>query len=121
MQPAEHKGAPGKPSPADLAFTHPRPPLGSFTTRMIQKQNPRVVLEGSCDADPSRSLPVASALGIRLGATPGGPIYPNIQPRITVSKPDISTLLGLGHFYFALTGWGNACQRFLEMSPSYVQ
>ena len=48
--------------------------------------------------------PIASALGIRLGATPRGRIHPNIQPQKDLPKPDISTLLGLGHFYFALTG-----------------
>jgi hypothetical protein len=47
--------------------------------------------------------PVASALGIRLGATPGGPYQPNIASLARPSKQDISTLLGIGHFYFALT------------------
>jgi hypothetical protein len=47
--------------------------------------------------------PVASALGIRLGATPRGPHQPNMTSPACLSKQDISTLLGLGHFYFALT------------------
>jgi succinate-semialdehyde dehydrogenase/glutarate-semialdehyde dehydrogenase len=47
--------------------------------------------------------PVASALGIRLGATPCGPHQPNMASPARLSKQDISTLLGIGHFYFALT------------------
>ena len=46
---------------------------------------------------------VALALGIRLGATPRGRIHPNIHPSALFRKEDISTLLGIGHFYFALT------------------
>ena len=47
--------------------------------------------------------PVASALGIRLGATPRGLHQPNMASLARLSKQDISTLLGIGHFYFALT------------------
>jgi len=47
--------------------------------------------------------PIASALGIRLGATPREHIHPTIQLQNDPIKQDISTLLGLGHFYFALT------------------
>jgi hypothetical protein len=47
---------------------------------------------------------VASALGIRSGATPRGPIYITMPRPAVPSKQDISTLLGIGHFYFALTG-----------------
>jgi hypothetical protein len=48
--------------------------------------------------------PIASALGIRLGATPRGQHQqPNMTSPARLSKPDISTLLGIGHFYFALT------------------
>jgi hypothetical protein len=46
---------------------------------------------------------VASALGIRLGATPRGRIHLNIHPSALLRKADISTLLGIGHFYFAAT------------------
>jgi hypothetical protein len=48
--------------------------------------------------------PVASALGIRSGATPRGPHQPNMTSLGRPSKQDISTLPGIGHFYFALTG-----------------
>ena len=46
---------------------------------------------------------VASALGIRSGATPRGPIHVTTPLRNDTLKPDISTLPELGHFYFALT------------------
>jgi hypothetical protein len=42
-------------------------------------------------------------LGIRLGATPHGRIHLNIHPSALLHKADISTLLRIGHFYFALT------------------
>ena len=99
------KGAPGKSSPADFAFTCPRPPLRSFTKEYSNKKAPLKPLRqqrGLCRFFGANS--VASALGIRSGATPCGLIQPNIQLRNTRSKPDILTLLGLGHFYFALTG-----------------
>jgi hypothetical protein len=43
-------------------------------------------------------------LGIRSGATPRGRIYSKPTPSALLRKADISTLLGIGHFYFALTG-----------------
>jgi len=48
--------------------------------------------------------PVASALSIRSGATPRGPIHTITPLPNQPSQPDISTLLGLGRFYFAATG-----------------
>ncbi len=83
---------PGKTGPAVFAFIYPRPPLKGFTIQMHQKQNPR---------DHSRVLllpirngasPIASALGIRSGATPCGLIHPNRHPQLTPPKQDISTL-----------------------------
>jgi hypothetical protein len=47
---------------------------------------------------------VASALGIRSGATPRGRHQRNTASPGRLSKQDISTLPGIGHFYFALTG-----------------
>ena len=46
---------------------------------------------------------VASALGIRSGATPGGRIHPNICLPTLLCKADISTWQTTGHFYLALT------------------
>jgi hypothetical protein len=42
-------------------------------------------------------------LGIRSGATPRGRHQRIMASRGCPSKQDISTLLGIGHFYFALT------------------
>ena len=47
---------------------------------------------------------VASALGIRSGATPFGHVHPNIASRLRSGKPDISIWQKRGHFYLALTG-----------------
>ena len=91
-----------------FAFTGSRPQLGSFTTRMgafkIKTKTPE--LSGSRVLLPIRNgaSPVASALSIRLGATPCGPIYPNIRSLRRLQKQDISTWHGIGHFYSALTG-----------------
>ena len=109
-----HKGTPGINRPANLAFTGPRPPLGSSSTRMNQKQNPRDLLEGFTLPIRHGANPVASALGIRSGATPNGPIHPNIQPQHNPSQPDILTLPGLGHFYFALTAGDIALTLFQD-------
>jgi len=51
----------------------------------------------------NRASPVASALGIRLGATPHGRAHPNMPFSARTSKPDISTWHRIGHFYLALT------------------
>jgi len=55
---------------------------------------------------------VASALGIRSGATPRGRLQPSTPLPADPSKQDISTLLGIGHFYFALTGGYVCCDVF---------
>src|SRR5688572_18889618 len=47
--------------------------------------------------------PVASALGIRSGATPRGRLQPTMPSLIEPSKADISTWQRRGHFYLALT------------------
>ena len=114
MRAAEHRRrnekahrAPGKIRPAVFAFLSPRPPLESSTTLMrpVKVKNPRAeggsrVLEVPISHGAS---PVASALGIRSGATLRGPHQPNMASPGRLSKQDISTLLGIGHFYFALT------------------
>ena len=105
------KGAPGKSSPADVAFINPRPQLKSLTTLISIKQNPQKQNPRACSrvfALPisNGASPIASALGIRLGATPSEHIHPNSQHQNHPIKQDISTLLGLGHFYFALTRQG---------------
>src|SRR5947208_16536021 len=52
--------------------------------------------------DHSGASPVASALGIRLGATPGGRNYTNTHSEKPRLKGDILTLLEKGTFSFCL-------------------
>jgi len=90
------------PARQSFAFTCPEPQLESSTTLMAQIQKPPRQL-GGLQPISNGASPVASALGFRTGATPRGPIHSNRQPQCRLSKPDISTLPGIGHFYFALT------------------
>jgi hypothetical protein len=46
---------------------------------------------------------IASALSIRLGATPRGPIHPTMPSCALSSKGDLLTWQKRGHFYLALT------------------
>jgi hypothetical protein len=56
--------------------------------------------------------PVASASGIRKGATPFGLIHPNTRSRNRLLSQDISTWQEAGHFYLALTcGASNRVRR----------
>ena len=57
----------------------------------------------SADAFFGASPVVASALGIRSGATPREQTHTTTPLWNDTLKPDISTLPELGHFYFALT------------------
>jgi hypothetical protein len=100
-----------KPARRFFAFNSPRPQLLKGSTKESMRSKPKpsdgnsvAAIRGSvADAFFGASPVVASALGIRSGATTCGrhqrimasPGYP--------SKQDISTLLGIGHFYFALT------------------
>ena len=117
-----------KPARRSLAFNSPRPPLlkGSTKESMTSKPKPSdgdfvAAIGGSvADAFFGASPVVASALGIRSGATPHGRHQRTMDPPGLLSKQDISTLLGIGHFYFALTG---VCERFrpcvcqLDLAP----
>src|ERR1039457_1555565 len=103
-----------KPARRSIAFHSPRPPLlrGSTKESMTSKPKPSdgdfvAAIRGSvADAFFGASPVVASALGIRSGATPRGRHQRTTAPPSRLSKQDISTLLGIGHFYFALTGPG---------------
>jgi len=111
-----------KPARRSLAFNSPRPQLlGGFTKESLaSKPKPSdgdfvAAIRGSiADAFFGASPVVASALGIRLGATPRGPFQCKPSSSALPRKEDISTLLGIGHFYFALTpgvcmsGWRQA-------------
>ena len=99
------KGKPGNSSPASSRFSYPRPPLGDFTkVDAIQKQSPPTSVGGPAAVYFGAS-PVASALDPRLGRDPSADRFHTNTPSSSVwSKPDISTLQRIGHFYFALTG-----------------
>jgi len=112
--PRTEQGAPGKPRPAVIAFDCPRPRLlRDFTKERLgffsQKTKPSdgnliVTTRGLvADAFFGASPVVASALGVRLGATPRGHLDSNTQFSSVGARGDISTLLRWGHFYFAAT------------------
>src|SRR5271157_1113481 len=100
-----------KPARRSFAFHSPRPQLLKGPTKESMSSKPKpadgdfaAAISGSvADAFFGASSVVASALGIRSGATPRGRIYSNPTPSALLRKADISTLLGIGHFYFALT------------------
>jgi len=108
--------APGKIRPAAFAFSKPKasarklhhPDMAPSKSKTPEQRCSRV-LEVPISNGAS---PVASALGIRSGATLCGRHQSNRASPGRPSKQDISTLLGIGHFYFALTasdtqsGWG---------------
>src|SRR5690242_15103499 len=62
---------------------------------------------------------VASALGIRSGATPSGHHQLNPTPPQPASKPDISTWQRSGHFYLALTARPAGGRRTDRMSARH--
>jgi hypothetical protein len=100
-----------QPARRSLAFNSPRPQLLGGSTKESRGSTPKPAegdsvasLSGSvADAFFGASPVVASALGIRSGATPRGRIHSKPTPSALLHKADISTLLGIGHFYFALT------------------
>jgi|SRR5712691_7803626 len=69
-------------------------------------------------ADFSGAIPVASALGAAPGATPPRLLQLTMGGLHDRSKPELSTLLESGTFYFALTGGIKTCQGKVEMSYS---
>ncbi len=98
------KGKPGNDGPASSRCIYPRPPLRDFTKiDGLQKQNPPTEVGGFAAVYFGAS-PVASALDLRLGRDPSAdPFHSNRPSSSAWSKPDISTLQRIGHFYFALT------------------
>jgi hypothetical protein len=111
-KPKSNKDRRAKAARRSLAFFSPRPQLlEGFTKESLfrirtpsdnghRRHFQRVF---STDAFFGASPVVASALGIRSGATPRGPIHSKPARSALLHKGDISTLLGIGHFYFALT------------------
>jgi hypothetical protein len=105
-----------KPARRSFAFHSPRPQLLKGPTKESMSSKPKpsdgdfvVAIGGSvADAFFGASPVVASALGIRSGATPRGRHQRIMASRGFPSKQDISTLLGIGHFYFALTAYAKS-------------
>ena len=110
-----------KPARRSFAFHSPRPQLLKGPTKESMSSKPKpsdgdfvAAIRGSvADAFFGASPVVASALGIRSGATPRGRHQRIMASRGFPSKQDISTLLGIGHFYFALTEAQRAKRKLL--------
>jgi len=110
-------GAPGKSGPAVFASYGPRPQLLRNFTKESRRAKSKArskskpfdgdfvaATEGSiADAFFGASPVVASALGAVPGATPARLIETTTGGAHRRSKPELSTLLGTGSFYFALT------------------
>jgi len=83
-------GAPGKDSPSVVALMNPRPQLKSFTTLRSIANPPKSktpeVLEGFALPISNGASPIASALGIRLGATPCELIHTNSRVQFRPAK-----------------------------------
>jgi hypothetical protein len=106
----KQSGKPGKSGPATSRLLYPKPPLGSFTTAVLPKnQNPqngqhRARFDWGLGAVCCGASPVASALDLpQKRDLPENRFQPNMPPLPARQKPDISTLQRIGHFYFALT------------------
>ena len=79
------------PARRPFAFNGPKPSLGSIHHPDRQKAKTlRPDLRVFVLPISNGAMPVASALGIRSGATPRGPVHPNIHPQNQPSDPDIS-------------------------------
>src|SRR4051812_8847234 len=90
--------------PAVFAFTCPKPPLGRLHQNDLRKaKDPYSSQAARVSTDHSGASPVASALGIRLGATPGGRNYTNTHSENHASKGTFLPCWKRGHFHFALT------------------
>ena len=112
------KGTPGKSGPAVVALYKPKasapkphhPDLYN-ANQPAEKRNPRTHPRVFALPISNGASSIASALGFRLGATPRGRVHTNTPPPAPFSKQDISTLLGIGRFYFALTSIGDINRR----------
>lgn len=106
------QGRPGKISPAASRCIYSRPPLRDSTQVIRDSKSKAKPSEGTPQGPVDRGFaadyfgasPVASALNLpRERDSPENRNHTNMHSPPTASKPDISTLQGIGHFYFALT------------------
>jgi hypothetical protein len=112
------KGRPGKIGPAASRFLYSRPPLGDSTKVMSDSKSKAKPSEGTPQGPVDRGFaaayfgasPVASALNLpQERDSPENRNQAITHPPPARPKPDISTLQGIGHFYFALTGNASLC------------
>jgi hypothetical protein len=106
------KGRPGKIGPAASRFLYSRPPLRDSTQVMRDSKSKAKPSEGTPQGPVDRGFaanyfgasPVASALNLlRERDFPENRNQTITHSPPARSKPDISTLQAIGHFYFALT------------------
>jgi hypothetical protein len=97
-------GAPGQNRPAVFAFTGPKPPLGRLhqNDRNTAK-DPRGFSPSRVSTDHSGASSVASAWGIRWGATPRGHNHTNTHSHDQPPKGTFLLCWERGPFHFALT------------------
>ena len=89
--------------PAKTAGSKVRGPAAPAAPLPLTKTKPSGVTRG-LSADFFGAIPVASALGTAAGATPPQQLQLIIMGDFdSHPKPELSTLLGIGTFYFALT------------------
>jgi hypothetical protein len=109
------QGTPGKSGPAVFAFLCPKPPLGSFTKAIgLGSSMPSwrsgnthgFCVTGGHSPIASEPTPSRRLWAAAPGATPALRIEHTTGGRSGHSKPELSTLLESGTFYFALTFWG---------------
>ncbi len=106
-----------KPARRSLAFTCPKPLLRSFHhPDLFKTKTPKLSLRVSRMPISNGASPSLSALGIRRARPRTDVINPNMPFSRHPGKPDISTLPGLGRFYFALTSFC-ARQRCAKTTP----
>ncbi len=112
-------GRPGKIGPAASRFPYSRPPLRDSTQVMGLSKSKAKPSEGTPQGPVDRGFaadyfgasPVASALNLpQERDSPENRAQTITHSPPARSKPDISTLQGIGHFYFALTRLLGECQ-----------
>jgi hypothetical protein len=94
-----------KPAQPSSRLLYARPPLRSSTrVKLLEIAKPSDVCTRGLFAVYSGANSIASALHLLIGCDPdGNQSHSKPELSATASKPDISTLLRIGHFYFALT------------------
>src|SRR5947199_7795923 len=94
----------GQTAPGGLRVYLPKSlPLGRLHQNDLRKaKDPYSIQAARVSTDHSGASPVASALGIRLGATPRGRNYTNMHSQTATPKGDILTLLEKGTFSLCL-------------------